>query len=200
MPFFDFLNAHILNLFWWVSAGILGAATAIGLFWRTLMPRLASRFFLYSAGAAFAYLMYLGFLQFKAFQSSFLGLTLGTRSGFSWFLGYVSLHFWNEYLFSLAAAILFALVAGYFNKKYHERFFEREELYLIALGILLTGYPGFIFYIPFVLLASIIVSAFFVRRGERLPLYHFWMPVAFLSVLVIHLWAANQGWWDTFKF
>ncbi len=202
MPFFEFLNAHILDVFWWISIGIFGVATAIGFFRRDLMPRLASRLFLYSTGATFAYLIYIGYLQFEAFLSGPLGFFKpeGFLGFVTYTLSYLLLHYWNEYFYSFIAAILFALVAGFFNKKYHERFFEKEELYLIALGILLTGYPGFIFYIPLVLLASIIASALFVPRGERLPLYHLWMPVALATVLVIHFWAQNQVWWNSFKF
>lgn len=187
-------------IFFYLFLGILVLTTWLQIYRRPLAARLASRIFLYSSGFALAYLIWIGFLQFRAFQSGVLGLTLGTRETFLWFLGYTRLHFWNEYLLSLPVAVLFALIALYFNKRYHERFFENEELYLIALGILLVGYPGFIFYIPLVLLISIVTSLIFVRRGGRLPLYHFWAPVAAAALLIAHFWASSQGWWAAFRF
>lgn len=187
-------------IFFYGFAGILALTAWLQMYRRPLLERLASRIFLYSAGLAFVYLIWIAYLQFRAFQGGVLGLTLGRPDTFLWFLGYVRLHFWNEYLLSLPAAILFALIAGYFNKKYNERFFEKEELYLIALGILLTGYPAFIFYIPLVLLVSIIASALFVKRGERLPLYHFWASTALVVLLAVHFWASSQGWWNSFRF
>ena len=180
--------------------GILVLSTALQIWKRPLMKRFASRIFLYSAGLAFIYLIWIGYLQFQAFMAGPLQYTLGTPEGLKWFFGYLKLHFWNEYLLSLPIAVLFALIASWFNRKYQERFFEKEELYFIAIGILLTGYPAFIFYIPLVLIASIVASLVFVRRGERLPLYHFWIPTALVVFLAVHLWAVNQVWWGQFRF
>ncbi len=200
MKVFTFLTVHILDLPFWVSLAILMFTLVLQLVRRDLLKKHASRIFLYSAGIVFAYLIYVGYLQFIAFQSGPLDFTLGTKSGLSWFFGYVQLHFLNDYVISFLAAILFTLIGGFFNRKYHERFFEREELYLLALGILLVGYPGFFFYIPLVLIASIVISAFLVRRGERLPLYHFWIPTAIAVLFVTHFWANSQPWWVTFRF
>jgi len=166
----------------------------------TLLKKSASRLFLYSAGAIFLYLIYIAFLQFKAFQSGPLGLIIGSKEGFLWFLNYSRLHHWNEYLVSLPIAILFALIARFFNNKYNERYFHKEELYLIALVILLIGYPGFLFYIPAMLIIPAVISAIFIKRGERLPLYHLWIPVAIATFLFVRLWAVNQIWWKQFVF
>jgi hypothetical protein len=194
------LNANILAVPFWISLAALLIALALEWLKRGFLAKHASRIFLYSALIVFAYLLYIAFLQFQAFQRGPLGLTLGTKDTFLWFLGYVRLHYWNVYLVSFPAAILFALIGGWFNKKYAERFFEKEELYLIATGILLTGYPGFIFYIPLVLLLSSAVSAIFLKHGERMPLYHFWMPTAIAVLLAIQLWAGSQVWWGSFRF
>jgi hypothetical protein len=195
-----FLDRNILEVPFWIS--VIGLACALGfqLVRRTFIATHAKRIFFYSTSAVALYLIYIGFLQYKIFLEGPLGLTLGGRENLPWFLGYVSLHFWNEFIVSFPIAILFAWIGYFFNKKYQERFFEKEELYLIALGILLVGYPGFLFYIPFVLLASIIVSAISMKRGERLPLYYFWMPVAIAVVFVIHFWASQQLWWAGFRF
>lgn len=196
-----FLNEHILSVPFGIGLVFLGLAMIFEIKERTLLRRHAPRLFLYAAGATLAYLIYVGYLQFLTFyKDGFFAPILGTGKGFFWFLGYARIHFWNDYLISFPAGILVALIGYYFNKKYAERFFEREELYLAALGILLVGYPGFLFYLPLVLVASVLGSALFIRRGERLPLYHFWIPVAILVLLVIQFWAKNQEWWSSFRF
>ena len=200
MAFLEFLNRNILDVPFWLSLAVLVVTLALEFFRARLLVRHASRIFLYGTFLIFVYFIYIGFLQFVAFKSGVLGSILGTKGTFLWFLDYVRLHYWNDYLISLPVAILFALVGYYFNKKYNERFFEKEELFLIAIGILFVGYPGFFFYIPLVLLASIIASAIFVKRGERLPLYHFWMPTAVAALFAIHFWASSQSWWNQFRF
>lgn len=200
MVIIRFINFNILSVPFYLSLVGLVLVLLFQLFSREKLKKHASRFFLYSAAVAFAYLLYIGFLQFRDFQSGIMGPLLGKKSGFLWFLSYTRLHYWNKYLISLPAGILVALVAYYFNKKHAERFFEPEELYLAALGILLVGYPGFLFYIPLVLIASVVGSLLFVRRGERLPLYHFWLPTALVVLFIIQFWARNQEWWATFRF
>lgn len=185
-------------LFLYLVAGILFAATVIEILVRSSVKRLASRFFLYSACIAFAYLIYIGFLQFKAFQGGVLSSVLGTGIGFKWFLSYVQLHFWNQYVVSFIAAILFLLVSYYFNKKYEGRFFEQEERYLAATGIFLVGYPLWLFYIVIVLVLSTFASALFVKKGERLPLYHFWIPVALGLFVAVHFFLIKIPWWSSF--
>jgi len=193
-------EVEIKNFFLVFLFAILLVVEILQLYRQAFLKKSASRFFLYSSGAIFVYLIYIAFLQFKAFQSGPLGLTLGSKDGISWFFGYVSTHFWNQYLVSLPVALLFAFIAYYFNKKYNGRFFEREELWLAALGILLVGYPGFLFYIAAMLILPALISAIFVRRGERFPLYHLWVPVAIVVFLSANLWAVNQPWWKLFIF
>ena len=77
---------------------------------------------------------------------------------------------------------------------------EREEYHLLALGIFLVGYPGFIFYIPIVLISGIIASLIFIKKTERLPLYHFWIPTALIVILITEFWAKNQDFWKLFSF
>ena len=148
----------------------------------------------------FGYWSYIVYLQYQAFASGPLGTTLGTIDGLQWFFGYTRLHFWNQHLVSFIAALGIFALAKYLNKKRGEIFMEPEEIYLGGLGVFLVGYPGFLFYLPLVLIASIVVSLMFVRRGERLPLYHFWMPTAIVVLLVIQFWADGQDWWATFRF
>lgn len=200
MGVIHFINSNILLIPFYLSLAGLVFALFFQLFFREKLKKHASRFFLYSAAIVFLYLLYIGFLQFREFQTGIMAPVLGTKSGFLWFLDYTRLHYWNEYLISLPVALLAAYIAYYFNRKYQERFFEREEPFLAALGILLVGYPGFLFYLPLALFIPSVASAIFVKRGERLPLYHFWIPVAIIVLLVIQFWAKDQSWWGTFRF
>lgn len=188
------------EIFFYIALLILVVGAGIEFLKRSWLTKSASRIFLYSAFAVGAYLIYIGFAQYKVFLQGPLKPIIATWSGFMWFLGYVQLHFWNDYFVSFPFAILFLAIARYFNKKYNERFFEKEEPYLAATGILLVGYPGFFFYVPAVLLLSIMGSAIFMKPGERLPLYDFWMPTAIVVLLAIHFWAQNQVWWASFRF
>jgi hypothetical protein len=200
MTLLAYLNQYILELPRYAALVVLLGTFVLQLVRRDAVRRHTSRVFLYASGFFAAYLLYVGFLQFLAFQSGILGGLLGQGETFRWFLGYVRINFWNEYIVSFALAILFILVAGYANRKTNERFFESEERYLGALGIFIVGYPGCLFYIVAMLLVPAAVSLYFIRRGERLPLYYFWMPVAAALVAVIHFWAGHQAWWSLYKF
>lgn len=200
MPVIDLLNRNILEAPFYLGVVILTAVIFLSSFRQPFLKRHIKRIFLYSAGLTFAYLIYITFLQFRAFYEDLLSTILGTWGGLIWFFGYVRLHFWNTYLISLPIALLFALIAYYFNRKYKERFFEREEPFMAALGILLVGYPAFFFYIVLVLILPSIASVIFMKRGERMPLYYFWIPTALVVLLVVHFWAGRQEWWASFRF
>ncbi len=191
-------------IFSYVVLGILFSLTVIEILVRNSVKRLASRFFLYSSLLAAAYLIVIGFLQFRSFQSGVLGGVLGTGKGLQWFLSYVQLHFWNEYVVSFIAAILFLLISYYLNKKFKGRYFEPEERYLAATGIFLVGYPLWLFYIVIVLVLSTLASALFVKKGERLPLYHFWIPTALGLFIALNFVLLNipvvSRFWGGFRF
>ncbi len=190
----------ISEIFFYLSVAIIATVFAAQVWVRRRTLVVARTFFFASFIAVLAYVTYVSYLQYQAFNGAVLGLTLGTIDGLKWFFGYIQLHFLNEYLISLIAAFLIIFIAQYINKKRGSVHFEEDELYTAALSIFLVGYPGFIFYIPIVLLASVLVSLLFVRHGERLPLYHFWAPTGIAVLLAIHFWAGNQVWWAAFRF
>ncbi len=200
MNFFNLLNQNIFSVNFYVNLAVLILAETSIIIWRSSLKKIASRVFLYSGGFVFAYLIYISFLQYRAFQSGALSFIIGTGKGIQWFFSYIFFHYWDDYLISLSAAVIFLLVARYFNKKYEERFFETEELWLAATGIFLVGYPAWLFYLVIVLLLSAIVSAIFMKKGERLPLYHFWIPTAIVILVAVQFWAEKQVWWLSFRF
>jgi len=186
--------------FFYAIFGIFALVLAIQIFWRRNSAKIVKPIFWSAAAIVLAYIVYVSYLQYQAFQGGPLSATLGTISGLKWFFGYARLHFWNQYLVSFIAALGIFALAKYINKKRGEIFMEREEIYLGGLGTFLVGYPGFFFYIILVLALSVLTSALFVRKGERLPLYYFWMPTAIVALLTINFWAGNQSWWASFRF
>lgn len=173
---------------------------AIQIFYRESAQKIIRIVFWLTVILISGYLVYLSVLQYQAFEQGPIGLTLGTISGFKWFFGYVRFHFWNQYLISFLAALGIFALAKYMNKKRGEIFFEPEEIYLGGLGTFLVGYPGFFFYLPLTLLSSAAVAEIFLQKGERLPLYYFWIPTALFVLLAVHFWLGNQEWWTTFRF
>jgi hypothetical protein len=103
----------------------------------------------------------------------------------NYFYAYAGYHFFAPWLISLAAAIVISRLAGILNSKYGERFFENEEIWLMRLGIFLTGYPGFLFYLVLVLLAGVALSSVYtiLKRG-RAPLYYVWLPLAIIVLII----------------
>jgi len=190
----------IQNVVFYFSFGVLLAVFGIQILWRHKIIKIIRPIFWGTAFLVLAYLLYAAYLQYQAFQGGPLSFTLGTVKGLFWFFGYVRLHIWNQFLVSFAAALGIFALAKYINKKRGEIFMEREEIYLGGLGTFLVGYPAFFFYIILVLLLSSLISFLFLPRGERLPLYHFWMPTAIVVLLTAQFWAENQSWWASFRF
>jgi hypothetical protein len=95
--------------------------------------------------------------------------------------------------------VVFGFAAHYYNQRYDERFFEKEEIPILGLGIFLTGYPGFFYYIALVLIAAVIESVYFtVRKRGRAPLYYIWLPLAVFAIILKN-WLLPEWWVLFFK-
>ena len=85
------------------------------------------------------------------------------------------------------------------NERHDKRFFEREEPLFFALGIFLSGYPGFLFYILTVFLIGILLSLYYaVMNKGRAPLYYAWFPAALFAILITN-WAVPESFLNFFK-
>lgn len=137
----------------------------------------------------FLLLLFDAYQQFSLWQHDpFSQYLLPPHQSVTYFLGYVGIRFFSPFFIALLGAILIPGVAEILNRRYGERFFEEEEFSYMQLGIFLTGYPGFLFYIVFVLLLGIILSAFYSLRGKgRAPFYYLWLPCA-LFAIIIRIW------------
>jgi hypothetical protein len=141
--------------------------------------------FFFSIAAVFLSDLYSTFLQYEIWKgnpvSSFL---LPPHESWIYFASYAIPRFFSPLLISVAAAIVFKSTAEYLNRRFDERFLEKGEEWLLASGILLSGYPGFIVYIPLMLVSALILSVFYSVLGKgRAPLFYLWLPVAVFAIL-----------------
>ncbi len=196
----NFLVANIFDLPFYFGLSILALTLGVQILKPLLLKKWSPKVFVVVLGLFGLYLFQVSLLQYHAFLSGLLSPLIASGQSLDWFFGYVRLHFWDQYLFSLIAALLFYLAAKYFNDKKGERFFEREEVWLGMLGIFLVGYPGLFFYIALMLLLPALLSVAFLQKNERLPLYYFWLPTAVFVILIVHFVLVNQAWWVKFIF
>lgn len=149
--------------------------------------------FLVSVVLVLAYFVYLVFAQYILWRDS------GPPSSFFvppyrsplYVINYHFIRFGIYYLISFAAAFAFLFGTKYLNKKFDERFFEKEEPYLGALSIFLLGHPqlgyAWIYYLGAILATSVILSfvrGHFTKRSERFSLRFLWLPIAVLVMLI----------------
>lgn len=113
---------------------------------------------------------------------------LPPHQSISYFVYYAINNFYLATVLASLAALVVLLVVGLLNKKFPARFFEPVEPYLAGAAILLVGHPGWLYYLPAVLVSTLPLSIFYVlfsrNRAKRLSLYYFWLPVAALAILI----------------
>ncbi len=165
--------------------------------------------FIFAIVAVFSLLIYYSYRQYVAWvsvePSKFL---LPPYQSIDYFIKYVGARLFAPYSISLVAALVFLYVAKTLNKKYEERFFEPEELWLGALALFLTGWPGSLFYLISLIFLYLIIHIFitfynklFFRinpREVRVGLRFWWLPLA-IFVIIINKWLINLGAWKLLK-
>ncbi len=161
--------------------------------------------FYFSIFAVFPSLIYYSYQQYIVWQSAepskFL---LPPYQNINYFLYYIGMRFFASYIVSLSVAFLFLFAAKYFNKKYDERFFYPEEIYLSALALFLSGHPGWLFYfIGLILLYLFLHLLLAVSRRlsvneTRISLYYWWIPMA-IFVIILNNLLIRLEWWKLLK-
>jgi len=171
---------------YWLNIGVLLAIFIAELFFCRFFLRYGKFMLPISAVVIFALPAYESFLQYQVWSAdpvSHLLIPPYTSAGY--FIGYIGTRFFAHWILALLVALVLPAVASYFNRRSGERFFEKEELPLFALGIFLSGYPGFLFYIILLLLAELFLSAYYTARGkDRAPMYYLWLPLAIFAILI----------------
>ncbi len=132
--------------------------------------------------AQFGSAFYLAFSQYETWKGSYF---LPPYRSWSYFIFYVGSRVFVPLIVALLFAFILKFVCEFMNRRYHERFFEQEEGWLLALGVFLTGYPGLLVYIPLMLFAAFLLSVIyhFMKKG-RTPLFYAWLPVAIFAILL----------------
>ena len=172
---------------------------------RSLLAKHSKLIFIFAVAGLFLYGVYLSFVQYEAMISSGLSkFLLPPYQGISYFLIYIAgARIFGPYVLSFLASLLFMWAAKRYNKKFDERFFEKEEIYLGALSIFLVNHPGWIIYFPTLITLYMFIQLYnrFVRRkvDERIPLYHLWVPTAIFVILINEYWLSNMAFWLLLK-
>lgn len=157
-----------------------------------------------------AIILIFGFLSYQSYQqyqiwsqdelSKFL---LPPYQSINYFLYYIGVRFFVAYAISLLAALVFIVAAKFLNKKYDERFFYQEEFYLGAIGLFLSGHPGWLFYIIAVILIYLLIhlySLFIIHNSSnRISFYWLWIPAAIFVILIMELWLKSLSMWQILK-
>lgn len=158
--------------------------------------------FIFAIAVVFSLLIYYSYQQYIAWSgvepSKFL---LPPYQSIDYFIKYVGARLFAPYIISLSAAILFLFATKKLNKKYEERFFEPEELWLGALSLFLIGWPAaFFYFIGLILIYLIIHTSYFIIHNSsiRISLYYWWLPLA-IFVILINKWLINLGLWKLLK-
>ena len=147
-------------------------------------------------GAVLIYYIYLTYAQYVLWRDSegFTKYLAPPYKSITYILGYHFMRFALYYAISLFIALIFLFAAKHYNKKFQNRFFEPEELYLGALAIFLLGNRewnyAWILYLILLFVFSAFGSAIFcnwLKKMERFPLYWLWLPVAILAIIVMKL-------------
>jgi hypothetical protein len=111
---------------------------------------------------------------------------------FNYFFGYIFINFFLKSLIAFVAALIFLIAAFWLNKKFQERFFEKEEPYLGALAIFLVGQPWWMYYIIIIGFIGVIGTLFLILKPKtynlkpnyRFPFYYFWLPIAIIFIVI----------------
>jgi len=172
----------------WLSLGIAVLVFGAQVFLRPLGVQKVRAFFYFVVLCIFGLLTYWTYLQYSLWASGGASkYFLPPYQGITYFIGYVGVRIWGPWIVALFFALLIPFAARAAHKRLGERFFEDEEPYLIALGIFLSGYPGFLFYIPVVLILGLLLTTCYsLLTKRRAPFYFLWMPAAIIAILITH--------------
>ena len=170
--------------------------------------RIYKYFFLVAISLIFSFFVFQSFQQYWVWAGNELSKNLlPPYQSANYFIFYVFTRFFAPYLISLAAALVFLFLTKILNKKYGERFFEPEEFYLGASAIFLSGHPGWLFYVVFLLAIYVLIQLFSTVKSSilnskfspvRVSLYWLWIPTA-IFVILIQRWLELLPIWQILK-
>lgn len=170
----------------YLALGILILTEGASLYWKR-RSFVFKYIFLGGVILIFGFLFYQSYQQYQVWSGNeIFKFLLPSYQPINYFFFYCFTNFFEKQLIALGAAFLFLAAAFLLNKKFQERFFEKEEPYLGALAIFLVGHPWWMYYFIVVCLIGVVGTFYLkIRRSEkRFPFYHFWLPVAIILMVV----------------
>lgn len=105
-------------------------------------------------------------------------------------------------VFAFIAALVVWAALKWMNAAKDYVLFEKEEPGIAAASILLVGYPGWIIYIPVLLVTYLLWHLYVWMRGKRdvrLPLYSLWPISGIATILLIQYYLVGSGLWLALK-
>ena len=135
----------------------------------------------------FAYLVFLGVAQYIAWKESGppLSYFVPPYASITYVIKYSFYHFAFSYVISFIIACGLMLFLRFINTRYNERFLWREEGFMVGIGLLVLGHPLWIVYLlSLSIIACIGGLIFFIKKEGRMSLYHFWIPLSLLTILI----------------
>ncbi len=134
------------------------------------------------------------FWQYQIWLSGPMKYALPPYQSPAYFLSYVGTRFLSPWFLSFFFSYLVSRLARKLNRRFENRFFEDEEIDLIALGVFLSGYPGFLFYIISIFFfGSLVSSVYSLLSKGRLSLYYFWIPLAIFAIILVNWLVPRLG-------
>ncbi|HUX35441.1 MAG TPA: hypothetical protein VMV71_00215 [Candidatus Paceibacterota bacterium] len=142
--------------------------------------------FFLSVAAAFSSAFYFTFSLYRIWENNPLSaFLLPPHASWKYFASYVIPRFFSPLLVSLVFALALKIISEFLNKRFGERFFEKEEGWLMATGIFLSGYPGLLIYAPFMLISGLLLTVIYsILKKGRAPFFYLWLPVAVFAILL----------------
>lgn len=106
----------------------------------------------------------------------------------SYSLHYVFIQYCKRNLFTILSSLLFVFVVNYLNKRFKERFFYKEEIYLMGLGLLWNPWPGLVVLIITLLFTFLIIQVInlLFSKHKRLSMLYLWLPCSLLSFFITY--------------
>lgn len=165
---------------------VFGILMGAQLLLRSHLLWLSRKLFFLSIIVIFGLSFYFAFAQYQNWQEgSLTQFFLPPHQGISYFLVDVGKKIFSPWLIAIIAAIVVPRIAERLNKKYRGRFFHDEEIGLMRIAVFLTGYPGFLLYLVFILIAELLLTTYYLlfTKGPA-PLYYLWLPMAIFAIIV----------------
>lgn len=148
-------------------------------------------------------LLIAGAAQYLVWRADpFAALLLPPHRPVSYFATYLFMRLVAPYLLSAAAGLLGWFALARLNARRGGALASPHEPTLFFLGTFLSGYPGWVVYIPLlggVYALFLVVATLRHGANVRYPLERLWLPTALLGILLANFVLPRLAWWAALK-